>query len=240
MRLSVIPYLAKKSDVVIHSKILRFYGVGESALETALLPIIDGQSDPTVATYAKEGECAVRISSMRGSVKEAEAAVDAACTHAKELAGEFLYSEEDKEFAQVIVELLKEKGLRLAAAESCTGGLFAGTITSVPGSSDVLDRAFVVYSNERRLTTSACQEKRLTGMAQCRNSALVKWLLGRLRVRARILRFQSRVSRGRAGRHATSQSAPPFSRLPGEAKNVFHAKSIFATADAASTGRYVY
>ena len=150
MQVSVIPYLAKKSDAVIFSKVLRFYGIGESALETALLPIIDGQTDPTVATYAKEGECAVRISSMRGTGKEAEAAVDAAAAKARELAGDYLFSEDDKDYPQVVVELLMAKNMKLAAAESCTGGLFAGAITSVPGSSEVFDRSFVTYSNEAK------------------------------------------------------------------------------------------
>ena len=150
MQRSVIPYLAKKSDAVIFSRMLRFYGVGESALETALLPIIDGQTDPTAATYAKDGECAVRISSMRRTKEEAKAAVDAAAGRAEELAGQYLYSKDDMDYPQVIVGLLKGKGLLLAAAESCTGGLFAGAITSVPGASEVLDRSFVTYSNEAK------------------------------------------------------------------------------------------
>ena len=150
MQRSVIPYLAKKSDAVIFSRVLRFYGIGESALETALLPIIDEQTDPTVATYAKEGECSVRVSSMRRTAQEAEAAVEGAVARAGELAGEYLYSTEDKDYPQVIVELLMEKKMKLAAAESCTGGLFAGAITSVPGSSEVFDRGFVTYSNEAK------------------------------------------------------------------------------------------
>ena len=151
MQRSVIPYLAKKSDAVIFSKMLRFYGIGESALETALLPIIDGQTDPTVASYAKEGECAIRISSMRRSEQEAKAAVEATIASAKELVGEYLYNEDDKDYPQVIVELLEKKGLKLTAAESCTGGLFASAITSVPGSSGVFDRGFTTYSNESKM-----------------------------------------------------------------------------------------
>ena len=150
MERSVIPYLMKRSDAVIYSKMLRFYGIGESSLETALLPIIDGQSDPTVAPYAKEGECSIRISSMRGTEEEAAAAVAEVINQAKELVGEYLYSEEDKDYPHVMVEVLTEKGLKLAAAESCTGGLFAGAITSIPGSSEVFDRGFVVYSNEAK------------------------------------------------------------------------------------------
>lgn len=148
---SVIPYLAKKSKAVIYSKMLRFYGIGESALETALLPIIDGQTDPTIAPYAKEGECAIRISSMRGTEREAMTAVSEVVSIARNLAGEYLYSEDDMDYPQVIVELLAEKQIMLASAESCTGGLFAGAITSIPGSSEIFDRGFVTYSNESKI-----------------------------------------------------------------------------------------
>jgi len=161
MQNSIIPYLAKKSDAVIFSKMLRFYGIGESALETALLPIINGQTDPTIAPYAKEGECAVRISSMRRTENEAKAAVEDTAVRARELVGDYMYSDEDKDYPQVIVELLEEKGLKLAAAESCTGGLFAGAITSVPGSSLVFDRSFVTYSNEAKVEMLDVSEKTL-------------------------------------------------------------------------------
>ena len=148
---SALPYLEKLTDAIIFSKMLRFYGIGESALETALLPIIDGQTDPTVATYAKEGECAVRIASMRKTRDEAEAIVGGAVQRAKELAGQYLYSEEDEDYPAVVVKLLSKKGLKLSCAESCTGGLFAGAITSISGSSEVFDRGFVTYSNESKM-----------------------------------------------------------------------------------------
>ena len=161
MQISVIPYIAKRSDAVISSKILRFYGIGESALETALLPIIDGQTDPTVATYSKEGECSVRISSMRRTEEEAEAAVEAAVEKARGLAGQYIYSEEDSDYPVVICELLRARGLVLAAAESCTGGLFAGAITSVAGSSEVFDRSFVTYSNKAKMEMIGVSERTL-------------------------------------------------------------------------------
>jgi len=180
MQRSVIPWLAKKSDAVIFSKMLRFYGIGESALETALLPIIDGQTDPTVATYAKEGECAVRISSMRSTEKEAEAAALAAVRKAKELAGEYLYSDEDKDFPQVIVELLSSRGMKLAAAESCTGGLFAGAITSVPGSSEVFDRSFVTYSNDAKIEMIGVSNETLDRYGAVSEPCAIEMALGAL------------------------------------------------------------
>ncbi|HBT95205.1 MAG TPA: hypothetical protein DEB24_03470 [Coriobacteriia bacterium] len=72
---SVLPYLTGRSRYTIYSETLSYFGIGESNLETILLPIIDGQTDPTVATYAKEGECKVRITSMREDADAAKAAV---------------------------------------------------------------------------------------------------------------------------------------------------------------------
>ncbi|MDR1028596.1 MAG: CinA family nicotinamide mononucleotide deamidase-related protein, partial [Clostridiales Family XIII bacterium] len=89
----VLPYLRRRTDGVIRYKILRFYGIGESALETALTPLIDAQTDPTIATYAKEGECSLRLASKRDTEAEAMAAIEEMEDKVKALAGEFLYSD---------------------------------------------------------------------------------------------------------------------------------------------------
>lgn len=72
---SVVPWLEELTEGCLVYKQIRTFGIGESDLETALLPVIDGQTDPTVATYAKNGECAVRVASKRTTKKEAENAV---------------------------------------------------------------------------------------------------------------------------------------------------------------------
>jgi PncC family amidohydrolase len=88
---------------------------------------------------------------MRSTEREAMEAVVDTTARARELTGEYLYSDEDKDYPQVVVELLEAKKLKLASAESCTGGLFAGAITSVPGSSEVYERGFVTYSNNAKM-----------------------------------------------------------------------------------------
>jgi nicotinamide-nucleotide amidase len=142
-----IPYLEKLTDAVISHKLLRFYGIGESQLETDLLPLIDGQTDPTIATYAKEGECSLRIASRRATKAEADRAVDEMEDRVKAIAGKFLYSDEDEDLHSVAAHKLLASGLTLASAESCTGGLFAGQIIDIPGISAAFDRGFVTYSN---------------------------------------------------------------------------------------------
>ena len=143
-------YLAQFMDKKMFYRVIRTIGIGESDLEMLLMPLIDGQTDPTVATYAKEGECTLRVASQRDSIEEAEAAVNAMTDRIKGLAGEYIYSFDDEELKEVVVKILKQKGLHITSAESCTGGLFASAITDVPGASEVLASAYVTYSAESK------------------------------------------------------------------------------------------
>ncbi len=154
-------YLANMSDKVIHYRQIRLFGLGESTLETKLLPLIDVQTDPTIATYAKEGECAVRIASKRDTLDEAVRAVDEMCAKVNELVGDYIYSFDDEEFKDVVGNILIEKNISLASAESLTGGLFAKTITDVPGISAVFDRGIVTYTNRAKMDELGVKEETL-------------------------------------------------------------------------------
>jgi len=115
-----------------------------------LMPLIDGQTDPTIATYAKEGECSFRIASQRDSAGEAEAAVNEMIEKVDELIGKYIYSYDDEDLKEVVVHELTDKNLTLTSAESATGGMFAASITDVSGASSVLKQSYVVYSNEAK------------------------------------------------------------------------------------------
>ncbi|MBQ6388376.1 MAG: competence/damage-inducible protein A [Mogibacterium sp.] len=143
-------YLEQFMEKKMVYKVIRTIGIGESDLETALLPVIEGQTDPTIATYAKEGECTLRVASQRDTTAEAEAAVRETIDKINTLVGEYIYSYDDEELETVVVRKLKEKGLTIAAAESATGGLFAASVTNVPGASEVLRYSYVTYSNEAK------------------------------------------------------------------------------------------
>lgn len=145
------PYLSSSQDGVIHYKLLRFFGIGESALETKLLPLIDSQTDPTLATYAKEGECSLRVASKRKTLKEAEEAVDDTIEKIKEIVGEYLYSQDDEELHQVLGNLLIENNITVSVAESCTGGMVAERLVNVSGISKVFDRGLVTYTNKAKM-----------------------------------------------------------------------------------------
>ena len=146
----VRPRLEKRRDSVIYYRVLRTFGLGESSMETVLLPLIDGQTDPTIATYAKEGECSLRIASKRPTLEEARAAVDEMTDKVKDLIGEYVYSYDDEDLLQVVGRLLLEKHITISCAESCTGGLFAGALTSIAGISSVFERGIVTYTNRAK------------------------------------------------------------------------------------------
>lgn len=146
-----LPYLETKTDGIIYHKSIRTFGIGESQLETTLLELIDSQTDPTLATYAKEGECSLRIASKRKTLREAEEAVAEMIEKIKPLIGEFIYSTEDEELVEVVGRLLMEKEVSVSCAESCTGGLFAGALTSITGISKVFDRGLITYSNRAKV-----------------------------------------------------------------------------------------
>ena len=144
-------YLEKFMEKKMVYRVIRTIGIGESDLEMLLMPLIEGQTDPTIATYAKEGECTLRIASQRDTKEEASAAVDEMTERVRKLAGEYIYSLDDEELNEVVVRILKEKGLTIASSESCTGGLFAAAITDVPGASEVLSSSYITYSNESKI-----------------------------------------------------------------------------------------
>ena len=148
---AVKPYLEGKAGGSMYYRLIRTFGIGESDLETRILDVINGQTDPTIATYVKEGECYIRIASKRESASEAEAAVNSMLEDVKKLIGEFIYDCDNRDLWDVVGEKLMEKNITISSAESCTGGMFAEKLTSVPGISEVFGRSFVTYSNEAKM-----------------------------------------------------------------------------------------
>ena len=155
------PLLSGGENGVLAHRMLRTFGIGESSLETALLDLIDGQTDPTIATYAKEGECAVRVASKRETAEDAETAVENMVHLIAYRIGEYIYSYDDVDLVRVVADQLIERGLTLAAAESCTGGMFGAAMTDVPGISAVFDRSLVTYSNEAKMQELGVREETL-------------------------------------------------------------------------------
>jgi nicotinamide-nucleotide amidase len=148
---SLAPYIEKMTGASIFYRMVRTYGIGESALETALMDLIDTQTDPTIATYAMEGECYLRVTSKQSNMEEAIKKVDDMVQQIVSRIGTYVYSVDGQNLVDVVASRLIEKSLTISSAESCTGGLFAATLTRVPGISAVFDRGYVTYSNQAKI-----------------------------------------------------------------------------------------
>lgn len=147
----VIGLLQEWEQQTITSKYIRSFGIGESSLETLLQDMIDNQTNPTIATYAKTGEVAIRVTAGGRSEDENLALLQPTLIEIKERLGDKIYSEEDEELKQVVGKLLIDHAVTISTGESCTGGLLSAALTDVPGISSVFMGGNIVYSNEAKI-----------------------------------------------------------------------------------------
>ena len=142
----------------LYSRVLRFFGIGESQLVTILSDLIEEQTDPTIAPYAKTGEVTLRLSTKATSQEEARKALDnieekilARQTFEGIALKEICYGYgEEASLASVVVEALKKKKQTITAAESLTAGLFQATLANFSGASTIFKGGFVTYSLEEK------------------------------------------------------------------------------------------
>lgn len=147
----VYPYLQNLQPEVIRSQMVKICGIGESGVEERLLDLIDGQTNPTIATYAKTGEVHVRVTARASDEQEARKLVKPVVKEIRSRLGDCVYStREDETLEMAVVRLLEKYELTVTTAESCTGGLIAGRLVNVPGVSDVFREGFVTYSNKAK------------------------------------------------------------------------------------------
>jgi nicotinamide-nucleotide amidase len=148
---NVIPYFKEKSEYKLESKFLRIFGIGESDMENVLMDLVDSQTNPTIAPYAKDGEVTLRVTARYKKEGEAADIIMPIVNEIKRRLGNMLYSTENKNLEEVTAELLMTKGMTLSAAESCTGGLVSSKLTDIPGISKVFNRGIVCYSNQSKI-----------------------------------------------------------------------------------------
>jgi nicotinamide-nucleotide amidase len=148
---SVVPYLEQLTNEVIDSKTVKICGVPESEVETRIKDLIDGQTNPTLATYAKTGEVHIRVTASAESHKDARKLLKPVVKELKARFGYDVYStEEDTTLEKSVVELLKGNGLTVTCAESCTGGMLSARLINVPGVSDIYKLGMITYSNKAK------------------------------------------------------------------------------------------
>lgn len=148
----VKPYLAARSGRVIVSKNLHLIGIGESAAESILRPLIDKCENPTLAPYAKDGEVRFRITALAESEAEGASMCDSLAekVRASEV-GKYVYGTDVGSMENAVVMALAADGETVATAESCTGGLIAKRLTDLAGVSAVFLGGAVTYANEAKM-----------------------------------------------------------------------------------------
>lgn len=143
-----IPYLRELADGVILSRTLRVFGMGESSVESLLRERMNALTNPTLAPYAKEGEVELRITAKASSEEEAAALIVPVEKEVRDLLGYKIYGADVSSLEEVCLTLLRDRGLTLGTAESCTGGLIAKRFTDQPGASAVFRGGIVSYAGE--------------------------------------------------------------------------------------------
>lgn len=145
----VVPLIKQK--YIIKSKTIKTIDIGESQLEDLIKDLIENQTNPTIATYAKEGQVDIRITGKGQYEEEIDKSINKIVEKIDKVLKDYIYSYDNETIEEVFYNLLKEKNMKVAFCESCTGGLVSSRFTKIPGTSLVFDRGIVTYSNNAKI-----------------------------------------------------------------------------------------
>ena len=156
-----MPYLYKLAGGCIVSRNVRVFGLGESNMETILHDMMEKSTNPTIAPYAKTSECFARITAKADTPEECEKLLEPVVEKICGLLGDDVYGVDVDSLEQVVGDGLRERGMTLAVAESCTGGLLSKRITDVPGCSDYYLGGVCSYANEVKMKVLGVKKETL-------------------------------------------------------------------------------
>ena len=147
----IAPYLNRLQPEGIYSTMVKICSIGESRAETMVADLMEEQSNPTLAPYAKTGEVHFRVTAKAADEETAKKLMEPMLQELKQRFGNYIFTmDENVTMEESIVELLKEKQLTVTTAESCTAGLLAGRIMNVPGASSIYNEGYITYSNHAK------------------------------------------------------------------------------------------
>jgi len=147
---SAIPYLRKLSGKQIVSHTVNVFGIGESSVDDMFAREMNAMTNPSMAPYAKECDCFVKLTAKAESEEAAEEMLLPLVEHVKERIGEYAYGVDVETLEERVLELFKEHPMSFATAESCTGGQIAKRFTDLPGASAFFKGGMVTYTNEAK------------------------------------------------------------------------------------------
>lgn len=135
------------SAPVIKSRTLRTTGIAESALADLLGPLAQGVDGMGLAFLPSVDSVDLRITARGVPLVEADEMLDRAALKLRNSAGRYVYGEEGADLAELVLSASRRMGIKIAVAESCTGGMLGARLTAVPGSSDVFLGGVIAYDN---------------------------------------------------------------------------------------------
>ncbi len=146
----IIPFLEKKFPNLeyLQSRIIRTSGLGESNLNDMIRDFIISNRKLNIGIYASPEDIKIQLNALAKTPEEIEKILDGATEQLKVLLGDYIFGYDDESLEEVTGNLLRTKKLSLAVAESCTGGMLGGTLTTVPGSSDYFKGGIISYDGE--------------------------------------------------------------------------------------------
>lgn len=157
----IVDYLKGLTKDVLKSKVLRLFGIGESVMAKKVEYLMNNNSNPTIAPYAKESDTILRITAKASSEKECIELIKPIEEEIKSILGEYIYGEDEDSLESVVSKLMINKKLNIGVAESCTGGMISSTLISYPGISEVFNEGAVTYSNEAKIRRLGVKEETL-------------------------------------------------------------------------------
>ena len=144
-------HLLSFTDYKLISKTLRFFGIGESVLEEKLIDLIDNQTNPTIAPYAKDGEVTLRLTAKAKDKNHANNLIEKLENEIKNRVGEYIYGYDNTTLEDEVAKLLIKKNMTISVSESCTGGMVSSRLINYPGISKIFLEGCVTYSNEAKM-----------------------------------------------------------------------------------------
>lgn len=153
MKEFVLPYLKKLQGKVFVSTTLNICGIGEGHMEEKIIDLVEKQTNPTIAPYAKEKGLTLRLTASGKTQEEAISILEPIEKEIEKRLGFDIFAKGETDLESVVSDMLIEKKLTLSTAESCTGGMLSSRIINYPGASKFFKEGIVTYSNESKIKT---------------------------------------------------------------------------------------
>jgi nicotinamide-nucleotide amidase len=161
----IVPILATRvSGRVLRTRILKIASMSESDVEQAVAPVYKRFTNPRTTILGAPGQVELHLTAEGATEAEAHERIEALATGIRAAIAGRVYSEDGRDLHEVVADLLVERGLRLALAESCTGGLLSARLTEIPGASRFFDRAYIPYENRAKVEQLGIDPALIEGM----------------------------------------------------------------------------